>query len=205
MTSALMKQVLAEYLFGQNTKPNDLVDSSLIGRTSGTTIQIPLQDFMTTGAGRIALASMSPYLSEFFASGGPSLKLADIERYLTSQNKFLSSYARGGLGNPDYLFDKQTIEAAYVYSSLLGGRPDFSFDFQHYAYREAGESDLAFAERIFIWNSVEFSLGAETKFIYGANGDVWLEQFSIVPQEKGTLPFVCFMRSLFISIQTVFE
>jgi hypothetical protein len=73
MTDLTAEQITSLYLYGQSTPPSNLVDDGLI-RVPETdpifqpvTVAVDVVQFMTTGAGRFALATMSSLVRHFFS------------------------------------------------------------------------------------------------------------------------------------------
>ena len=63
-----------------------------------------------------------------------------------------------------YSFTKIQMQEAYDFK-FGKDAVDISFDFQHYEYQLAGETELQFAERGFLWNLAEFTIHDNVRFV----------------------------------------
>jgi Ca2+-binding RTX toxin-like protein len=152
------KEVTNLYLYGQKTTPNNLVDDSLIRPnplSTNPTLTVDVVDFMntTTGPGRFAVGSQFELIQKFYEPGLFTPSIPPLP--------------------PGKSFYTKNEIAAFL------GLSAFGLVVQQLDHQDSLDD---YAERTYIFNTLEFQISNSAKFFVTPTGEKWIEDFSIEPR-----------------------
>lgn len=157
-------QITNLYLYGQNTRPANLTQESLIRSFppaekdrilyDAVVHNIPSVDLMNpvSGPGRFALGAQFSLIDKFFTYPQALLNPTGAAEmiYDKYQIGFMVGLLTGEVSNP---------------------QGDIGFNMTQKDWRD-GYND--YAERTYIYNSMRFQIGANAQFVVKANGERWI-------------------------------
>jgi len=147
------------FLYGQATKPANLIDESLIrplDATSSTTQDVAT--FMSDGAGRFAIGSLFNLVQNFFATDPSGAYSFNLPPGTYTKAQLASQW---GISYYGLVLRQQQLD---------DGRGDYG-------------------ERAYIWNSGEFKISDDAQFVVDANGNRTIQNFSVVPTKPDNFDF----------------
>ncbi len=175
------KGVTNWYLYGTNTTPTNLVDESLIrSQDAISTAHIDVVEFMETGAGRFAIAPQFRILRKFF------WEPEDYLLYESPNNSGfipLDSYPLPPASDLDLDIEPGEYTKAEIAKKY--GLEYYGWPTQQYNWQDETDD---YAERTYIYNTQEFKISDEAKFVVTNSGQKWIENFAIEPVENPQLP-----------------
>ncbi|HBT87319.1 hypothetical protein [Desulfobacter sp.] len=151
MSLPTAEEVTNLFLYNNEEKPTNIVDTALIRSESDHhTRSVDANEFME-GPGRFALAAMSNLVKKFFTA-------ADIPGYSYGQSLNLSKV--------------EMAEALGIEGS------ESNIVFQQYNYDDGQDN---YGERVYIWGSSSFKIGDDTRFVIDTDGTRHIENLTIRP------------------------
>jgi RTX calcium-binding nonapeptide repeat (4 copies) len=120
MAQLTAKDITNLYLYGQKLTPANLVDNSLIRPDSATSsVNVNVQDFMATGAGRFAIGSQFSIITKFF---DPSFFTPSVPPGTYTKQEIANIFGESffGWSMQQYDFQDSTddyAERVYIYNS----------------------------------------------------------------------------------------
>ena len=151
MTLPTIETVVNFYLYGQSA-PNPGAPERPIDATS--TMNVDMAEYLN-GPGRFADPSRFYIVQDFF--NAPSGTFSAGRQYSLSEIKAIL----------------ETIHPEKHYTDL--------WDTHHYKLVDTATTPSELFERTFIYNSVQFKLGSETKFVIASDASRSLQNWSVVP------------------------
>ena len=157
-------QITSLFLYGSDTPPTGgaLASQNLPNHAVGVLPDIDFKEFMETGPGRFANASQSALITQFFLEGGDN----PPGRHLQPGESMTAAEFAAATG----------LELTYQVKQLF--------------YHDANESTLDIASRVYIYNTQEFSINADARFVVDANGTYRIENLRIERPEDDNFDFV---------------
>jgi Ca2+-binding RTX toxin-like protein len=157
-------EITSLYLFGTKTPPQGdaLASPNILKHAVGVLPAIDANQFMTSGPGRFANPSQSELISSFF---NPSLL-----EYL----------------NPT--IDAGASMSAAQYAAATGG--GLGYRVTQLFYRAPGESNNDVAERVYIYNTQDYAINADARFIVDADGTRRIENLRVILPPSDDFDFV---------------
>jgi Ca2+-binding RTX toxin-like protein len=151
------------YLYGEISKPSDLITDSLIRNPSATTpIQVDVDSYMATGPGRFALGARSSIVQAFFSDA--------VDFSWAAGQSFTKAQLRAELQSRA----SAELQALELDLSYIG-----------FQVRQALVDDLSgdYLKRAYVWNSGSFMLADEVRFVIDANGTRHIQNYAVQPDE----------------------
>lgn len=140
MTDVTAEQITNQFLYGEMSPPENLLDPALIRPTGqGPAITLDVVSFMTSGAGRFALGAMSDLVKEFFERAtdfAAENKLEVGRKYNKSEMAAILGLTSYGIefthwqfqGEDRYDYDRgEHLSNAAITFSLISGKEDAAF------------------------------------------------------------------------------
>lgn len=130
-------EIISAFLYNVLAKPANIVDGALIRPTGmdGKDVDITANWYMTDGPGRFAKASLSPLVAQFFEKDSSGIYKYAIPGRTTAYSK------------------------AEINNNLPSNT--FQFAFQQHEFDDGKDN---FSDRVYIWNSVGFSIAPSATF-----------------------------------------